>query len=163
VDAIDFIIEDHERFRDALGRYEELDDDATDDKRTLVDELIADCTRHGSMEEHAFYPFVLDRVPDVEEDIREEIEEHHVLELIMRELAEHPADDPQFDAKVEVFAENLLHHLEEEEEELFPVLRQHLSSETLEALTDDLRTARDRASGEPDPSRQERTAPGPDR
>lgn len=159
MDAIEFIIEDHDRFRDALNRYEELGDEQTDEKRVLIDDLIERCVRHGVMEERVFYPFVMDQVPDLEDDVREEIEEHHVLEVVMAELQDVAADHPQFDAKVEVFAENLLHHLEEEEEELFPRLRDELSSEVLSELTDDLRAARDEAPATPDPSRQEDTAP----
>lgn len=153
MDALDLITEDHERFRSMLDRYEELGDEESAAKRQLIDDLVAAVVRHGTMEEEAFYPFVRSEVPDVEGDIREELEEHHVLELIMVELKQMGAEDPQFDAKVVVFAENLLHHLDEEEEELFPVLREKLDAAVLESLVEDLRAARDRASPEPDPRR----------
>ncbi len=153
MDALDFIIEDHERFRSMLDRYEEVPDDDPDEKRRIIEELTADVVRHGAMEEDAFYPFVVSQLARVEEDIREEIEEHHVLELIMVELRSMDATDAQFDAKVVVFAENLLHHLQEEEEELFPVLREEVDPEVLQGLVDDLRAAKDRAPSEPDPDR----------
>jgi hemerythrin superfamily protein len=92
-------------------------------------------------------------IPDLEHDVREELEEHHVLEVLMSELTQMAPKDPQFDAKVEVLAENLLHHFEEEEEELFPRLREELDASELEALVDDLRTARENAPTEPDPDR----------
>lgn len=152
-DALEFIKQDHDEFRDLLNRYEEIDVDEHDAKRELIDELIERVTRHSAMEEEAFYPFVMEQVPDAEDDIREEIEEHHVVELIMAELKAMDADDEQFDAKVEVFAENLLHHLEEEEEELFPMLREQLDATTLEGLKGHLERAKTEAPSEPDPER----------
>ena len=152
-DALEFIKQDHDEFRDLLNRYEEIDVDEHDAKKELIDELIHRVTKHSAMEEEAFYPFVMEQVPDAEDDIREEIEEHHVVELIMAELIAMDADDEQFDAKVEVFAENLLHHLEEEEEELFPMLREQLDATTLEGLKGNLERAKTEAPTEPDPDR----------
>ena len=152
-DALEFIKQDHDEFRDLLNRYEEIDVDEHDATRELIDELIERVTRHSAMEEEAFYTFVMEQVPDAEDDIREEIEEHHVVELIMAELKAMDANDEQFDAKVEVFAENLLHHLEEEEQELFPMLRQQLDATTLEGLKGNLERAKTEAPTEPDPKR----------
>jgi hemerythrin-like domain-containing protein len=152
-DALEVILEDHERFRELLDRYEETE--VTDDaaKRELVDRLIVAVVKHSTMEERAFYPFVMRAVPRVEDDVREEIEEHHVIELLMAELAAMDPSDQQFDAKVEVFAENLLHHLAEEEQQLFPVLRAELGRDVLVRLADELRAARDAAPTTPDPTR----------
>lgn len=152
-DALEFIKQDHDEFRDLLNRYEEIDVDEHDAKKELMDDLIGRVTKHSAMEEEAFYPFVMEQVPDAESDVREEIEEHHVVELIMAELKAMDADDEQFDAKVEVFAENLLHHLEEEEEELFPMLREQLDATTLEGLKGNLERAKTEAPSEPDPER----------
>lgn len=152
-DALEFIKQDHDEFRDLLNRYEEIDVDDHDAKKELIDALIERVAKHSAMEEEAFYPFVMEQVPDAEDDIREEIEEHHVVELIMAELKAMDADDEQFDAKVEVFAENLLHHLEEEEGELFPMLREQLDATTLEGLKGNLERAKTEAPTEPDPER----------
>lgn len=153
MDAIEFILDDHEKFRAMIDRYEEIDPDDHGARRELVDELVAGLVQHGTMEEQALYPYVISNVPDLEDAVREEIEEHHVLELLMVELKELEPENKQFDAKLEVFVEILLHHFEEEEEELFPALRERLDADTLEGLTDDLRSARDGASSEPDPDR----------
>lgn len=152
-DALDFIIEDHEDFRDLLDNYEEIDPDEHREKRRLVDELIPAVVRHSVMEEEAFYPWVRSHAPDLEDMVLEEIEEHHVIEILMAELADLDASDERFDAKVEVFAENLLHHLHEEEDELFPQVRDKVDADELRALTDDLRKAKERAPTDPDPSR----------
>jgi hemerythrin superfamily protein len=153
MDAIDYITDDHERFRGMLDSYEELDADDHAGRRELADELIAGLVQHAVMEEEALYPFVMARIPDLEHDVREEREEHHIIEVLMKELTELEVTNPQFDAKLEVLAENLLHHFEEEEEELFPRLRDELETSELADLVDDLRAARENASTEPDPNR----------
>ncbi len=152
-DALDLIQGDHDDFRDMLNRYEEIEVDDHDAKKQLIEELIGRVVVHSAMEEEAFYPFVMEQVPETEDDIREEIEEHHVVEMIMAELKAMDPDDDQFDAKVEVFAENLLHHLEEEEDTLFPMLREELDETTLEGLRGNLERAKDGAPTEPDPER----------
>lgn len=153
MDAIDYITDDHDDFRGMLDTYEELDADDDAGRRELADELIAGLVQHAIMEEEALHPFVMARIPDLEHDVREEREEHHIIEVLMKELKELEIADPQFDAKLEVLVENLLHHFEEEEEELFPRLREELDTSELESLVDDLRTARENAPSEPDPDR----------
>lgn len=153
VSALELIREDHDEFRDLLNRYEEIDPDDHSAKRGLIDELIAVVVQHSAMEERVFYPFVREQVPELGEDVREGIEEHHVIDVIMQELKQLDATDEQFDAKVEVFAENLLHHLHEEEDELFPEIRTRLPEQRLDRLTDDLRAAKEQAPTEPDPAR----------
>jgi hemerythrin-like domain-containing protein len=153
MNALELIIDEHERFRTMLDRLDELDAGDHGSRRRLVDELIAGLVQHGAMEEQVLYPFVLSEIPDLEDAVREELEEHHVIELLMVELERLDPEHEQFDAKLEVFAEILLHHFEEEEEELFPALRERLDAATLEDLTDDLRSARESAPTEPDPDR----------
>lgn len=152
-DALEFIQEDHDRFRELLDRYEEIPVDHHAEKRALIDQLIVAVVQHSAMEERAFYPFVMDQIPEAQDDVREEIEEHHVIEVIMAELKQLDAAHEQFDAKVEVFAENLLHHLHEEEDELFPLLRERLSEDQLRQVHRDLAAAKADAPTEPDPER----------
>ncbi len=151
--ALELIVEDHDEFREKLNRYEEIDPDDHEEKRQLIEELIPAVVRHSAMEEEAFYPFVRSEAPELEEMVLEEIEEHHVIEIVMAELEQLEVTNKRFDAKVEVFAENLLHHLHEEEDELFPILRERLSKDQLRQLHDDLAAAKADAPTEPDPER----------
>ncbi len=153
VNALEVIRGDHDDFRELLNRYEEVDPDDHSAKRSLVDELIAVVVPHSVMEERSFYPFVREQVPELDDELREGVEEHHVLEVIMQELKQLDATDEQFDAKVEVFAENLLHHIHEEEDELFPKVRRRIPAQRLEELASDLRATKEQAPTEPDPAR----------
>ncbi|MFN2557855.1 MAG: hemerythrin domain-containing protein [Nitriliruptorales bacterium] len=153
VSALEMIRRDHDGFRELLNRFEEVDPEDHSAKRNIMDELIAIVVQHSVMEERAFYPFVREQLPELDEDLREGIEEHHVLDVIMQELKQLDATDEQFDAKVEVFAENLLHHIHEEEDELFPNVSRRIASQRLDELGDDLRAAKEQAPTEPDPAR----------
>lgn len=153
VSALEFIRGEHDDFRELLNHYEEVDPEDHSAKRSLIDELIPVVVQHSAMEEGAFYPVVREHVPEIDDEIREGIEEHHVLDVIMQELRQLDASDEQFDAKVGVFAENLLHHLHEEEDELFPKIRRRMPAEQLDELTDELRRAKEQAPAEPDAAR----------
>lgn len=153
VSALELIRGEHDEFRGLLNRYEEVDPEDHSTKRSLMDELIAVVVQHSLMEEGAFYPFVREQVPELDEELREGIEEHHVLDVVMQELKQLDATDEQFDAKVQVFAENLLHHIHEEEDELFPQIRSRIPAQQLDELTDDLREAKEQSATAPDPSR----------
>lgn len=151
MDALDLIRADHDDLRALLDRYEEVPDGDAEGRGRLVAELVARTVEHSAMEEAAFYPFVVAELPDLEDAIREEVEEHHVIEVLLAELATLDPHHEQYDAKVEVLAENLLHHLTEEEDELFPQLRERLDRQRLVALREDLEAAKRHAPTEPDP------------
>ena len=72
-------------------------------------------------------------VDDAESDVLEAIEEHHVVKVLLRELEDLDAAHERFDAKVTVLMENVRHHVKEEEQELFPEVRDAIGrSELLE-------------------------------
>ena len=69
------------------------------------------------------YPEVRALLPDLDEDVLESYEEHHVADVLCRELAGMPADAERFDAKTTVLIENVTNHIEEEEQDWFPKVR----------------------------------------
>lgn len=87
---------------------------------------------------------------DLEDDVLEGYEEHHAVELLMDELDGMSPDDERFDAKFTVIKEFVLHHVEEEEDEMFPQAREALGEdrlrelgEEMQARADELRAAAD--------------------
>ena len=72
------------------------------------------------------YPRVRDLLPEVEDDILESYEEHHVADVLVLELSMMKPDDERFTAKTTVLIENVEHHMDEEEEEWFPKVREGL-------------------------------------
>ena len=69
------------------------------------------------------YPEVRKLLPDLEDDVLESYEEHHVADVLAVELSAMSPDAEHFDAKTTVLIENVTHHIEEEEGEWFPKVR----------------------------------------
>jgi len=80
------------------------------------------------------YPRVRELLPELEEDVLESYEEHHVADVLVLELAAMEPDDERFTAKTTVLIENVRHHIEEEEQEWFPQVREGLGRKTLQEI-----------------------------
>jgi hypothetical protein len=80
------------------------------------------------------YPRVRKLVPDLEDDVLESYEEHHVADVLCVELAAMKPDAERFDAKTTVLIENVTHHIEEEEQDWFPKVRAALSRKQLQEI-----------------------------
>ena len=77
------------------------------------------------------YPEVRALLPDLEDEVLESYEGHHVADALCMELSGMVADEERFDAKTTVLIENVTHHIEEEEQEWFPKVRAGLSRKRL--------------------------------
>ena len=95
-------------------------------KGQLVDKIITLLTVHTYIENEVMYPRVRELLPDLEDDVLESYEEHHVADLIVMELVGMKPDAERFTAKTTVLIENVRHHIEEEEQEWFPKVREGL-------------------------------------
>jgi hemerythrin superfamily protein len=150
-DAVAVLKADHREVEKLFKQFERAGDGALKTKRKLVDRMIADLSVHAAIEEEVLYPAARREIPDALEDVLEALEEHHVVKWQLSELAGLDPADERFDAKVAVMAENVRHHVKEEEGELFPVLRQHLGRKRLVELGGLLTEARRGAPTRPHP------------
>ena len=98
-------------------------------------------------------------VPDTEDIALESLEEHHIVKWVLSELDEMDPEDERFDAKVTVLMENVRHHVEEEEDEYFPKVRDELGRNALNDLGDAMAAAKKVAPTHPHP-RSPDTPPG---
>ncbi len=89
---------------------------------------------HTYIENECMYPKVRDLVPELDDDVLESYEEHHVADVLVTELAAMSPSDERFDAKTTVLIENVEHHIEEEEDEWFPQVREHLGRKKLQEI-----------------------------
>ncbi|MFI9401296.1 hemerythrin domain-containing protein [Nocardia sp. NPDC052316] len=133
-DAIVLLREDHKAIRKLFRDFEKAGDNAKATKGRLVDKIIEALTVHTYIENEGMYPEVRKLVPELESDILESYEEHHVADLLVQELATMKPDDEHFTAKVTVLIENVDHHIEEEEGEWFPQVREHLGRKQLQEI-----------------------------
>jgi len=133
-DAIVVLKEDHKKVKKLFREFQSAGDDQTPRKAQLVDQILEELTVHTYLENEIMYPEVRTLLPDLEDDVLESYEEHHVADVLCFELATMKADDEHFDAKVTVLIENITHHIEEEESEWFPKVREGLSRAQLQDI-----------------------------
>ena len=129
-DAIVMLKDDHKEILRAFREFEGADDDALTAKGELVDRIIELLTVHTYIENEVMYPEVRALLPDLEDDVLESYEEHHVAELV----AGMASDAERFDAKTTVLIENVTHHMDEEEQDWFPKVRAGLGRKQLQDI-----------------------------
>ena len=112
---------------------EETTEGAVKQRKTLLDTIATELTIHETIEERLLYP-ALKEHPETRDIVLEGVEEHHVANVIMKELTETPVTDEQWGAKFKVFKENIEHHIEEEEGPMFRTARGVMTQEDLLAL-----------------------------
>ena len=150
-DAIELLRRQHDEFRDRFEQFEALSSRPSQKKTDLVAETITLLVKHAEIEEQVFYPALREEVPELADEVDEDLEEHHVAELLMSELDGMTSDGPRFDAKFTVLMENVRHHLEEEEDELFPKVVEALSEERRRELGGAMRRQWELAPTRPHP------------
>jgi hemerythrin-like domain-containing protein len=132
-DAIQMLEADHRRFEDLLRRGEETTERAVKGRSELLATLTRELNAHEMKEEKFLYP-MLAAYPAAREIVLEGYQEHHVADVIVKELHEVAADNEQWGAKFKVLKENLEHHIQEEEGEMFRIARAEVPREELLAL-----------------------------
>jgi len=112
-------------------------------RRALLDEIAGKLRAHMKVEEEIFYPAVSEESErkKMRELIPEAYEEHHVVKLVLDELPEVDPADERFVAKVTVLSELVDHHVEEEENEMFPAVEKDLGAELLSELGERMQAA----------------------
>lgn len=135
MDAIDLLTADHNRVRGLFTRFRGAhESDSTTEMVELAAKIFQELEVHTTIEEEIFYPDVRDTDEEITEVVDEGIQEHHVVKVLMDELRQvEPASD-EWVAKMSVLMENVEHHVEEEETEMFPPLRSELGADVLEPM-----------------------------
>jgi len=133
-DAIVILKDDHTEIRKLFREFRDAGENATKTKSKIVAKILQALTVHTYIENEHMYPAVRELVPDVEDDVLESYEEHHVADVLCVELAAMSAEDERFDAKTTVLIENVTHHIEEEEQEWFPKVREALGRKQLQEI-----------------------------
>jgi hemerythrin superfamily protein len=151
-DAIVLLKNDHKTVERLFKQYEKLGDGAKKTKRKLVDQILDELALHATIEEKHFYPEIRRKVDDVDDIVLEGYEEHHVLEMTMAELRVLDAEAENFDAKVTVLIEMVRHHVDEEEQDMFPKVREAMGRTELKELGETLEQAK--VTMTPDEARQ---------
>jgi hemerythrin superfamily protein len=119
-DAFALLKADHATVQGMFEEYESLGDRANASKRKLATQICIELIKHTTIEEEIFYPALRNASKELDEMLDEAAVEHgSAKELIEQILAMQP-DDELYDAKVKVLSEQIEHHVQEEEKEMFP-------------------------------------------
>ena len=133
MDALQLLKDDHDKMKKMLEEGESTTERAEKTRTELLGKILQELTVHERIEEEIFYP-ALKEHPRAREIVLEAYEEHHVVDTIFGEIQATPVTDETWGAKFKVAKENIEHHIEEEEGEMFKQARQVFSRSELEEL-----------------------------
>jgi hemerythrin-like domain-containing protein len=143
MNAFNLLKADHKKVADILEKLDATSERALKTREELFTKLKMELDVHSRIEETIFYP-VLEEADETHELTLEALEEHALVKQLLEELHSLAKDDEQWTAKFTVLKENVEHHVEEEEGEMFKRARKVLSEEAIETLG----TRMERAKGE---------------
>lgn len=143
MNAFTLLKTDHEKVAGILEKLEGTTERALKTREELFTQLKTELDIHANIEETIFYP-VLEKSEESRDITLEAFEEHRIVKQLLAELEESAKDDEVWTAKFTVLKENIEHHVEEEEGEMFKKARKVLSEEEIEVLG----TRMEKAKGE---------------
>lgn len=123
-DALVFLESEHRAVEKLFDAFKRAKDDDLDAKSTLVQRACEELSIHTILEEELLYPAAQRALPGSDKlDVEEAYIEHFLVKTLIAKFESMKAGDKGFDATFKVMSEMVGHHVEEEEEELFPELR----------------------------------------
>ncbi len=131
--AIEMLLDDHRKVKKLLDELDQTTERGIKTREELFTRIKSELTVHEIIEEEIFYP-ALKQHPKAKDIVLEGYEEHHVVDVLMGELTSLPYDDETWGAKFTVMKENVEHHVEEEEGDMFVKARQVFDRDELDEL-----------------------------
>jgi hemerythrin superfamily protein len=147
-DAVSDLMADHRKVEELFKQYEKAKEDSAK-KQQVFTQIATELKVHTMLEEEIFYP--ASRQVVEEDMINEALVEHQGAKDLIAQLEAMQPDDEMYDAKVKVLQEQIEHHVEEEESELFPECRR--SDMDLKAIGEQLKARKTELMAEMDGTR----------
>lgn len=121
-EAIGMLKDDHDRVEKSFKEFEKLDREDAETAYQLAMTVCAELKVHTTLEEEIFYPAVREAIDD-EDIMNEAAVEHETAKMLIEQLENMQPDDPNFHATFTVLGEYVMHHVKEEEGEMFPAAK----------------------------------------
>jgi hemerythrin-like domain-containing protein len=139
-DAIAALKADHRKVEGLFSQLEKTSERGASKRTRLVGQIETEIKMHMRLEEEIFYPAFREAVTkkDDKELYHEAREEHHTADMVLKELKALDPSDETFGAKAKVLKELIEHHVEEEENEMFPKARRAMGATLLKQLGDEM-------------------------
>ena len=122
-DAVAMLTAEHREVKQLFEQFEQLTDRAKVSKKKLADQICNALILHTTIEEEIFYPAVREATKEAEDKVDEAVVEHAAAKDLIAQIQEMDPDDELYDAKVKVLSEQIDHHVQEEEKEMFPMAK----------------------------------------
>ena len=148
MDAMSLLKEDHRKVKKMLAELESTTERGVKTREELFTRLKQELVVHEAIEEEIFYP-ALKEHPKTKEIALEGYEEHHVVDTVMAEIEGVAYDDEKWGAKFSVMKENLEHHIEEEEGEMFKQAKQVFDEDELNQLGESMKARKEELMRQP--------------
>ena len=136
MEATSLLRKQHQEVNALFRQFEKTD--SASQRRKLFVQIADNLAAHATIEEKLFYPRAFQGENGVQDLLREAVEEHLVVKRVISDLLEMEVEDEQFEAKVSVLKELVLHHVKEEQDNIFPKVKKNFSRADLNALGDEL-------------------------
>jgi len=143
MDAFSLLKADHRKVEDLFAQLESARGQS---KMRLFQQIQTELELHTHIEETIFYP-ALEKPKQTHDLTMEAYEEHDVVKKLLEEMSKAKSPTEEWDAKAKVLQENVEHHVEEEENELFPKAEAALGDEEIETLGEQLEAEKMRMQG----------------
>lgn len=135
MNAIELLKQDHDKvdklFQKVKGEQ--------GDTRELFEQIRVELEVHTQIEEQIFYPYLLENGDEELQTITKEgLQEHHQAKTLLREIENLSDESETLDPKLQVLMEDITHHVQEEEGEMFPLVVEQFDGETLNELGQEL-------------------------
>ena len=131
MNALDLLMEDHQKVSQLFEQAEGTENEKK--KQQLFEQIKTELETHTHIEETIFYP-ALQEQEELKDLVLEAFEEHKQVKTLLREISALSDGSEKFDAKLKVMKENVEHHVEEEENDMFPKVEQFFDETQLEEL-----------------------------
>jgi hemerythrin superfamily protein len=150
VKATDLLKKDHDTVKEMFAEFDGISDKAHQKRSELAEQIFKELRVHAAIEEATFYPAVRQvRDKQAKFDVEEAMQEHKQIKAAMADIRTVNGAEPAFSAKMKVLKEDVEHHAEEEEKEIFKEARK-LGNERLEELGDELQAGKQKLNASPD-------------
>ncbi len=152
MNALTLLKQDHGNVEELFHRFETAKPDDIEELARVRDLVIEHLSRHAVVEEQVFYPAIRTRLGDENSfSVLEGLEEHHAAKAMLSELEKLAPTHERFRAKFTVIIENVRHHIEEEESDMFPLVRDNFTVEELNTMGEQMAQAKPLAPSRPHP------------